>query len=339
MRLVFGNNNVCITLDKRFVEACEKKEELKQISTQFTIKWVLSVTIAWKMHISRQVYNHPKFSWWEAAEVAHEYQNKQLLTSLHDYVVNNHLSVQYNSRIIWTRMEYLLTGSNNFARHCPEEFYDIDELSPIIGNPRLADFGQKLAQRYGEALSTRCQSSRELATRAARVNIVSDSIECVTLYVGTTAFTCIAPPHADCAAAAKLVRDPVNLTSLPQWFISELKQNENNLDALEDELDRAIGVQQRLRSTAEVIIEGLGEFCATEHELKTRVVDFMTTRIQAHNTQVSEYEAAVEWQQKHLNELHDIMDWFVRETDEIKTFCAWKTKCKAFDMDGSDDCT
>ena len=334
MRVVLGNTRTCVTLSSDFVEACAQRETLQAMLEMLEVRPVASAIKAWKMHKHGQWSVHPDFAWWEAADVAIKCKNDELLHSLKDFVVRRHLNGNFNVRVVWTRMRYMLDGENKFARHHPEQYDNIDELTPIITNPDLTLFGQIVAHHYMVLLSGRAVSCRELAIQAARVNISIETVTTVQLRANEKTFVCTSPPHPTFGDTIKLLATKPNVYEpVPEWFAESLENEKNALDEIEDQLDRAIGLQRRLTESAETIIFELINFSAQENKAKKKVTEFMTTEIAKQNGRVAALQRAAEQQQTVVNCCQDLMDWYILEANEIKFFCNWKKSCLALETE------
>ena len=327
MRIILDGSQTCIEVDNKFVAACNVSSSLSAKLASVGMSAIASVLRAWDMHVHDLWVNYPEFAWWEAAATATLCDNTQLLRALCEYVARLHLNPQYNVRIVMTRMQYLLDGKASYARHQPKLFATTDHLTPILCNPALADFGKMVATKYVRMLELTGNSGTELRRLAARVD-ANTGVEQVTLTCCATEYTCIPPPHPDWENMARLLAEPVDVVATtPGWFQRQTNTASDELDAYEDTLDRALGVQMNLHTQANQIIEGLGAFTAIAAEPKNTIVGLITAQVNAQDTTVQKLTRAVEDQQTIVDCLQDISDWYTRETDEIREYHNWHIAC------------
>lgn len=328
MRIILGPSKTCLVVPENFVLACNTKEPVDSILKSFAISFVFTTVKAWNMFTTQSWFNQVNFAWWEAALVAHKCNNATLINALQSYIVDKHINSEYNIRIVWTRMQYLSVGQSQFARHQPSNFINVDDLTPIINTPELAQFGKVIAERFRTRLQSKCVHSTEISTRAARVNVKAPGLSCVTLQAGEKAYLCVSPPHDRCDAAMDLLKSNVDVTAgPPEWFVARLRGALKTLDQLEKELDHAIGIQQQLQESAENIAGALHQFNASSSTVKDNVINMMTENIASQIERVTDLQDKVNTQERRTSQMQDTMDWFVRETNEIKTFIEWKQAC------------
>lgn len=331
MQLVLGPTQTCITLPDDFILACNLKTPIQDVIHQCTIDSVLHTIRAWKLYKFESLLNSTHFPWWEAAVVAQRCNNAELIDALQSFVVDKHINGNYNIRIVWTRMQYLSIQHNAYARHHPYKYFDVDELTPLINNPELVDFGRVTAERFKTRLQTKSRTCHELQILAARINLKPPTLSCVNFCVDGKSYVCVGPPHNDCDAALELLKSNVTIQEgVPKWLITQMTEANDTLDKLEQKLDCAIEKYEQLQLSANFIIGHLKRFTDV-YNLKNSIINLMTQNIQRQSEAVQALQHEVNVQTEITNKLQDTMDWYVRETDEIKLFVQWKTDCVALE--------
>lgn len=337
MRVVLGSNKTCVVVPDAFRLACNVKTPVETILKAAPVSAVVNTLRAWDIHTSDAWSNCTSFAWWDAATIAVRCNNMELITALQSYVVDRHLTDEYNIRIVWTRMQYLSIGHNSYARHEPPAFTQVDELTPIINSAELADFGRVVAERFRMRLQTKCTGQR--AIRAVRVNINPVDLSCVTFTAGDKSYVCVGPPHNDCDAALELLKRNVDINKgPPEWLVDRVTTAWERLDTLERKLDYALGLQQQMRASANCIYTRLRQFTASAANVKENVVSMLMDNLTQQSKRIAALQDQVNAQEEDAIRIQETMDWFVRETEEIKLFITWKQNCILIEnaLDGGD---